>query len=115
MPANRVESEGLLMATAYNWEAKTRSGEVRKGVMEADNEQAVINKLKLQLLMPVSVKKRPKEINIVIGSGVKTEDLVIFTRLFATMIDAGLPIVQCLEFSLVRLKTNFFPERFCFR
>jgi len=83
--------------TAYLWEARTRTGETKKGVMEAENEEAVHNKLKLQLMQPVSVKKQPKALNLSFGTGVKTTDIVIFTRLFATMIDAGLPIVQCLD------------------
>ncbi len=82
---------------AFNWEARTRTGDVKKGVMEAESEEAVHNKLKLQLLSPVSVKKQPKQIVIQFGTGVETTDIVIFTRLFATMIDAGLPIVQCLD------------------
>ncbi len=83
--------------TAYVYEAKTRTGETKKGVMEAENEEAVQNKLKLQLLSPVMVKKQPKALSLSLGTGVKTTDIVIFTRMFATMIDAGLPIVQCLE------------------
>ena len=83
---------------AFIWEARTRTGDVKKGVMEAENEEAVHNKLKTQQLSPVSVKKQPFQITLPsIGTGVQTKDIVIFTRLFATMIDAGLPIVQCLE------------------
>ena len=83
---------------AFIWEARTRTGDVKKGVMEAETEEAVHNKLKMQQLSPVSVKKQPMQITLpTIGTGVKTNDMVIFTRLFATMIDAGLPIVQCLE------------------
>lgn len=81
----------------FAWEARARTGEVRKGVMEADNEDAVNQRLRQQQLNPVKVKKKAKEITITIGSGVTTKDLVTFTRLFATMIDAGLPLVQCLE------------------
>jgi type IV pilus assembly protein PilC len=52
----------------------------------------------MQQLSPTVVKRQPIQINLpTIGTGVKTNDIVIFTRLFATMIDAGLPIVQCLE------------------
>jgi type IV pilus assembly protein PilC len=84
--------------TAFIWEARTRGGDVKKGVMEAENEEAVHNKLKMQQLQPILVKKQPKQLHLPsIGTGVKTNDIVIFTRLFATMIDAGLPIVQCLE------------------
>jgi type IV pilus assembly protein PilC len=82
---------------AYVWEARSRSGEIKKGVMEADDEAAVHEKLRLQLLSPLSVKKQPRQFSFSFGTGVKTMDVVIFTRMFATMIDAGLPIVQCLE------------------
>lgn len=84
--------------TAYVWEARTRTGDVKKGVMEAENEEAVHNKLKLQQLQPTVVKKQPRQLALPsFGKGVSIKDIVIFTRLFATMIDAGLPIVQCLE------------------
>jgi type IV pilus assembly protein PilC len=65
--------------------------------MEADNEVTVQNRLRQQQLNPVKVKKKAKEINLVIGSGVDPKELVQFTRQFATMIDAGLPLVQCLD------------------
>ena len=94
--------------TAYLWEARAKNGDVKKGVMEAESEDAVINRLKLQLLSPVEVKKQPKQLSIRIGSGVKTEDIVIFTRLFATMIDAGLPIVQCLDILSSQAKNKYF-------
>jgi type IV pilus assembly protein PilC len=81
----------------FVWEARARSGETRKGVMEADSPSTVENRLRQQNLNPVKVKKKPKEINIVIGSGVEPKELVQFTRQFATMIDAGLPLVQCLD------------------
>jgi type IV pilus assembly protein PilC len=81
----------------FAWEARARTGEVRKGVMEADNEATVHNRLRQQQLNPVKVKKKPKEFNITIGSGVDAKELVQFTRQFATMIDAGLPLVQCLD------------------
>ncbi|HEY2405999.1 MAG TPA: type II secretion system F family protein [Polyangiaceae bacterium] len=81
----------------FTWEARGRTGEIRKGVMEAEDEEAVNNRLRQQQLAPVKVKKKRKLSEIRFGSGVKTKDLVTFTRLFATMIDAGLPLVQCLE------------------
>jgi type IV pilus assembly protein PilC len=81
----------------FAWEAKGRAGEVRKGIMEADSEDAVTAKLRQQNLTPVKVKKRSKLLQMQFGTGVETKDLVTFTRLFATMIDAGLPLVQCLE------------------
>lgn len=80
----------------FTYEAKTRGGEVRTGVIEAEDEAAVGVKLRAQQLTPVTVKK--KGLSFGFGGGsVSTKDLVIFTRQFATMIDAGLPLVQCLE------------------
>ena len=81
----------------FAWEARARTGELRKGVMEADTEVTVQNRLRQQQLNPVKVKKKAKEFNITIGSGVDPKELVQFTRQFATMIDAGLPLVQCLD------------------
>jgi type IV pilus assembly protein PilC len=81
----------------FTWEARARSGEVRKGVMEADNEDTVNNKLRQQQLTPVKVKKKSALASFKFGTGVETKDLVTFTRLFSTMIDAGLPLIQCLD------------------
>jgi type IV pilus assembly protein PilC len=81
----------------FTWEARGRTGEVRRGTMEADNEEAVNQRLRQQQLAPVKVQKRRRWMEMSFGSGVQTRDLVTFTRLFATMIDAGLPLVQCLD------------------
>lgn len=85
------------MAT-FAWEAKARSGEVRRGTMEADTADAVQNRLRAQQLNPTKVRKRTAfDLNISIGAPVSEKELVVFVRQFATMIDAGLPLVQCLE------------------
>jgi type IV pilus assembly protein PilC len=81
----------------FVWEARARTGEMRKGLMEAESEDAVNQRLRGQQLQPTKVKKKAKEISFQLGTGVGTKDIVTFTRLFATMIDAGLPIVQCLD------------------
>src|SRR3954470_296678 len=83
----------------FVWEARGRTGEVRKGTMEAENEAAVQNRLRAQQLSPTKVKKKGFELKfrLSLGSGVDAKDLVKFIRQFATMIDAGLPLVQCLE------------------
>lgn len=81
----------------FAWEARSRTGELRKGVMSADSVAAVEQRLRQQQLTPSQVKKKAKEFNITIGSGVDAKELVTFTRQFATMIDAGLPLVQCLD------------------
>jgi type IV pilus assembly protein PilC len=81
----------------FTWEARGRTGELRRGTMEADSEDAVNQRLRQQQLAPVRVQKKRKLTEFTFGSGVATKDLVTFTRLFATMIDAGLPLVQCLD------------------
>jgi len=81
----------------FVWEARARTGEVRKGQMEAESEDAVNQRLRAQQLQPTKVKKKAKAFSFQLGTGVGHKDIVTFTRLFATMIDAGLPIVQCLD------------------
>lgn len=81
----------------FTYEAKTRTGEVRTGTMEADDEAAVGQRLRQQQLQPVKVAKKGFSFNFGGGGSVTTKDLVIFTRQFSTMIDAGLPLVQCLD------------------
>jgi len=83
----------------WKWEAKTRSGEVRSGEMEAGDDEAVRSRLSQMGLEPGKVKKKPKEIQIRIPGigGVTTKDILVFTRQFSVMIDAGLPLVQGLD------------------
>jgi type IV pilus assembly protein PilC len=81
----------------FSWEARARTGELRRGVMQADDAEAVNTRLRQQQLSPIKVKKRGAALSLQIGSGVSTKDLVTFSRLFATMIDAGLPLIQCLD------------------
>jgi len=81
----------------FQWEAQTRLGEKKKGVMEAETADQVENRLRADGLAISRVKKESAQINITFGSGVAPKDLQIFTRQLATMIDAGLPLVQCLD------------------
>src|SRR5262249_30198134 len=83
------------------WESRTRAGGVGKGVMEAEAEPEIANRLRAQGITMSKAKKKAKDIEIKLpfgwGQGVPEKDIVVFTRQFATMIDAGLPIVQCLD------------------
>ncbi len=84
----------------YTWKGKTRQGTLKKGEMEAANEAAVMTQLRGQMLTPVAVKAKAKDLEEYfpfLKQKIKTKELVIFTRQFATMIDAGLPLVQCLQ------------------
>ena len=82
----------------FNYTARpTAGGDLRKGDVNLGTRDEVISYLHRQKLIPVSVREKPRDINITIGTGVKTRDIVIFTRQFATMINAGLPLVQSLD------------------
>jgi type IV pilus assembly protein PilC len=66
--------------------------------MEAVNREAVVARLRSQQVIATAVRTKPKDITIPgFGTKVSERDIVVFTRQFATMIDAGLPLVQCLE------------------
>ncbi|MEA1970249.1 MAG: type II secretion system F family protein, partial [Thermodesulfobacteriota bacterium] len=84
----------------YLWEGTTKKGETKKGEMEAPDESAVRIQLRRQRIRPGSIKKKPKDLfeNIpFLRQRVREKDIVVFSRQFATMINAGLPIIQCLE------------------
>jgi len=81
----------------FVWEGRTRAGDPRKGVMQADNDAALVAALRQQNINVTKVRRRSRDINLMLGTGVKQRDVVIFTRQFATMIDAGLPLVQALD------------------
>jgi type IV pilus assembly protein PilC len=80
----------------FTYSARTVTGEIQSGEIELPSREEVVGYLRKQRLLPVSVKTKPKQIAISFGSGVKTREIVIFTRQFATMINSGLPLVQSL-------------------
>src|SRR3954466_271538 len=94
-----TKQPGPRKAQMWVWEARTKQGEVRKGEMEAGDSEAVNSRLKSLGLNPTRVKRKPLEISIRLPGigGVSGKDILVFTRQFATMIDAGLPLVQCLD------------------
>jgi len=84
----------------YAWEGKTPRGNIQKGEMEAINEAAVRAALRGQRVQVIKVKTKPKDLleNIsFLQPKVKGKDLAVFTRQFATMINAGLPLIQGLD------------------
>lgn len=86
----------------YVWEGRTRAGETVKGDLEAPNEATVMQKLRSQQILVLNVKERTKGFTLpftipFLKEKVKEKELVVFTRQFGTMIDAGLPLVQCLN------------------
>ncbi|MBW2434837.1 MAG: type II secretion system F family protein [Deltaproteobacteria bacterium] len=84
----------------YQWVGTNRKNETRKGEMEAANEAIVRSNLTRIRIRPTKIKKKPKDLfeNVSwLQPKVKEKDIILFARQFSTMIDAGLPIIQCLE------------------
>lgn len=84
----------------FVWKGTASSGEIQKGEIEAQDEQAARRLLRQQRISLSKIKAKPKDLleNIALfQKKVTPKDIVIFTRQLSTMIDAGLPLVQGLE------------------
>ncbi len=86
------------MAT-FAYVGRSRSGAVKKGELVAKSRDEAVEQLRKQSVVVTSLEeKAAKEgFSFKLGSGVSEKDLVVFTRQFGTMINAGLPLIQCLE------------------
>jgi type IV pilus assembly protein PilC len=84
----------------FQWVGKNRKDEIQKGEIEAVNEDSVRAQLIRQRITPTRIKKKSKDLfeNVAfLQPKVKEHDIILFARQFSTMIDAGLPIIQCLD------------------
>ena len=84
----------------FLWEGTTKKDEVKKGEMEAADELAVRTLLRRQGFKSIDVRKKPKDLAEYfpfLAGRVKEKDVVVFCRIFSTMINAGLPLIQCLD------------------
>jgi type IV pilus assembly protein PilC len=82
----------------FEYTARAPSGQIQKGQLDAPTKDEVSAYLRKNRLILVSVREQPKQISISFGGQrIKMRDIVIFTRQFATMINAGLPLVQSLN------------------
>jgi type IV pilus assembly protein PilC len=83
---------------AFVWKGKNRDGKAVSGERVAENKEAVMALLRREQILVSSVKEKGKELALPkFGGGVPAKELAIFVRQFSVMIDAGLPLVQCLE------------------
>jgi type IV pilus assembly protein PilC len=82
----------------YTYQGKNRTGTKVSGEQTATSKTELQNVLRRQQITVTKMSEKGKEFSLPsFGSGVKPEELAIFTRQFSVMIDAGLPLVQCLE------------------
>jgi type IV pilus assembly protein PilC len=83
---------------SFEWKGRDRNGNSQSGVLIGDNKEAVIAALRRQQIVVTTVKEKGKEIALPkFGGGIKPKSIAVFTRQFSVMIDAGLPLVQCLD------------------
>jgi type IV pilus assembly protein PilC len=95
----------------YKYQGTSRSGGSVSGVMTASNKTELASLLKRQQITATKMTEKGKEFNMPqFGGGVKAKELAIFTRQFSVMIDAGLPLVQCLEILAGQQENKFFQK-----
>ena len=74
------------------------TGQIMKGTLDVPTRDDVLKHIKQQKMIVVNVREQPKQLSLSFGKkGIRTRDIVIFTRQFATMINSGLPLVQSLD------------------
>lgn len=100
----------------FVYSGKSAGGEMRKGELQAASLAQATAALRRQQIIPASINEKKdgfslaKLSEIQFGSGVKTKEIVIFSRQFATMIDAGLPLVQCLDILASQQENKIFKK-----
>lgn len=84
----------------FVWKGRTMAGESQAGEVTFDRQDEAMEFLRKKRIMVTSLKEKSKGLKLSLpggGGGVSTKEMAIFTRQFATMISAGLPLVQCLD------------------
>ena len=97
----------------FAYAGRTRGGQTISGEMDAPNREAVVAQLRKQQILATTVKQKAKDVEFTLFGfvgGVTDKDIAVFTRQFATMIDAGLPLVQCLEILAVQQPNKGFKK-----
>lgn len=100
------------MATTFVWKGRSPNGEILSGEYVTENKQELVNYLRKRKIIITSLKQKSKDLNINLpfGGKITVKDLGVFTRQFATMINAGLPMVQCLDILASQLEKEKFKK-----
>src|SRR5947199_1259073 len=99
--------------TVFRYTGKTRAGAPQRGEIEANDRASATAVLRQRQILVTSIRTKPKQLQIKIpglGGKITEQAIVVFTRQFATMIDAGLPLVQCLDILAGQLDNLAFRE-----
>lgn len=96
----------------FVWKGKTAGGETTVGELTAENRAQLIQMLRKRRVTVVNVREKPKGISFPLlnRKSVSTKEMAVFTRQFATMIDAGLPLVQCLDTISKQAENNYLKD-----
>lgn len=90
----------------YEYKGKTLAGTQVSGVLKAKNQQDLERILRRNRILVTGIRKKPSQLNIKIGTGIRRQDISRFTRQFATMIGSGLPMIQCLEILAAQVESK---------
>jgi type IV pilus assembly protein PilC len=84
---------------SFVWKGRTRAGQIQEGQLLAETQAAAIAVLRRQQIQVTAIREKGREIKLLprIPRGISSKRIAIFTRQFSVMLDAGLPLVQCLE------------------
>jgi type IV pilus assembly protein PilC len=100
------------MAVTYVWKGRSPNGEILSGEYVTESKDDLVNYLRKRKIIITSVREKSKQMNIKLpwSNRVSVKDLGVFTRQFATMINAGLPMVQCLDILSQQAEKDFLKE-----
>src|SRR3989337_1068419 len=94
----------------FEWKGR-RGDKIENGVIVAENKEAFRSRLRRQQIIVTQVKEQGKEIAFpLLRGGVSHKELAVFTRQFSVMIDAGLPLVQCIDILAEQQQNTFFKD-----
>jgi len=96
------------VANVYQWSGKTPRGIIESGEITASTKEEVITILGKKNIVPTIITEKPKKALFALGGRINDKDIVVFTRQFSTMINAGLPLVQALEILSTQVENKAF-------
>lgn len=92
----------------FSYTVKSKQGKVSKGMIEAESESKVIEHFHKEESMILAIKETKKKTQAKVRGKVKTDDLVVFSRQFTTLIESGIPVVECLNILEEQIENAYF-------
>lgn len=103
--------------TVFRYNGRTKAGVQKKGVIEASNKQAAIDKLRKQGINAREVQESTSILHkeLAIARKVKHQDFVVYCRQYATLIRAGISVVEATQILAAQTKNKTLKKRLCWR